>query len=73
MQIFVRTLKNTTIAFEMEASDTIEALKANIFDREAMPPQYQRLVYGGKELDNLQTLGYYDIKHFSTLHMVGHL
>ena len=69
-QIFIKTLQGKTITLDVTDADTVQSIKDKIKDIEGIPPDQQRLVFNGKQLEDGNTIADYGIQADSSIHLV---
>lgn len=70
IQIFIRTLSGSTLALPVQRNETLDQFKLTLSRLVNIEPRDLHLVFGGKRLDDDNTLESYNIQNLSTLHMV---
>jgi ubiquitin len=69
-QVFVKTLTGKTVTLELSATDDIAVVKRKIQQKEGIPPDQQRLIYAGMQLEDGRTVGDYGLTIEVTVHLV---
>jgi len=70
MELFVKTMTGKTVSIEAEEGETIEEIKAKITEKEGIPAEQQRLIFGGQQLEDAKTLEDYGVDEDDTFHLV---
>ncbi|WP_447767531.1 ubiquitin-like protein [Sphingobacterium faecium] len=69
-QIFVKTIPGKKITLQVTSSTLIYNVKSLLKDKEGWPENEQRIVFGGKQLEDNRTLHDYNIGKESTVFVI---
>jgi hypothetical protein len=69
-QLLVKTLTGKTVPVSVSPRDTIDTLKEKLYAKEGVPKDLQRLIFGGKPLDDAKRISEYGIQKLSTVFLV---
>lgn len=70
MTVFIKTLTAKTFEIKTSPEETILDIKNKVTEMEGIPANQQRLVFGGKQLEDSHTLKEYNVSHESTFHLI---
>lgn len=70
LEVYVKTLTGKTVTLAVTSSNTVAELKEMIQDKEGIPPDQQRFVFAGKQLEDDRMISEYHVRNASTLHLI---
>ena len=71
IEVLVKTLTGKTIAIACRSrSMSVAELKMRIKDKEGIPPDQQRLIHMGQQIEDHRSLASYNVNFHSTFHLV---
>ena len=75
-QIFIRKLEVGNITYVIipfQPSDTIQNIKLRIQEKENIPLDQQKLIFGGKQLEDRNSMADYNIQNLSTINLLNEI
>ncbi|XP_065106818.2 polyubiquitin-like [Paramisgurnus dabryanus] len=68
IQVFVKNENDITHTYDVDAEEKVDDLQKKIFNKDGTPPNQQRLIYNGKQLEPGKMLQDYNITSGSTIY-----
>ncbi|KAK2461312.1 hypothetical protein APHAL10511_006839 [Amanita phalloides] len=68
--MLIKTLTGKEIELDIDSSDKITRIKEKVEEQSGVPPQQQRLIFGGRQMPDERMVSEFNISAGAVLHLV---